>query len=85
MAKITVYQPLDTKENGKWYRVWEVEEGTPLGNVVYEAPSADLQFPKYDATLGKWVEDRDSIIESFKTQFDDLQVLISSIYEGGVE
>ena len=84
MAKITVYQPLQDKgPDGKWYKAWEVEEGTPLGDVVYEAPSKTLAFPRYDREKGIWIEDKDSIIESFKSQIEELQSFVTGLYEGG--
>lgn len=85
MALKTVYLPLSVKKDGKWYETFEVPEGVPLGNeVIYEGPSEELQFPKWDSMQGKWIEDKDSIIESFKGQITDIQVLLAQLYEGGL-
>lgn len=84
MTLKTVYLPLPVKKDGKWYETFEVPEGLPLGNeVVYEGPSDELQFPKWDPMKGQWLEDRDSIIESFKTQIADVQEMLLNL-SGGV-
>ena len=79
-----VYVPLSVKKDGKWYETFEVPEGVPLGNeVLYEGPPEELQFPKWDSMQGKWIEDKDSIIESFKQQITDLQDLVLNVIKGG--
>lgn len=80
-----VYQPLSVKTDGKWYKEWEVEEGLPLSSeILYEAPPKELQFPKWDSMQGKWIEDKDSIIESFKSQIEELQTFVTGLYEGEI-
>lgn len=82
----TVYLPLDEKnEEGKFYAEFQAPEGLPLGNdVIYVAPDENLQYPRYDRVKGIWVEDKDSIIESFKEQITDMQALLAQFYEGGL-
>lgn len=82
----TVYLPLDEKNaEGKFYTEFQAPEGLPLGDgVIYVGPDENLQYPKYDQTKGEWVEDKDSIIESFKEQITDMQSLLAQFYEGGL-
>lgn len=83
MTLKTVYLPLSVKKDGKWYETFEVPEGVPLGTeVLYEGPSEELQFPKYDSMQGKWIEDKDSIIESFKLQIADVQEMLLNLSGG---
>lgn len=82
----TVYLPLEEKNaEGKFYTEFQVPEGLPLGDdVVYVGPDESLQYPRYDRVKGIWVEDKDSIIESFKEQITDMQSLLAQFYEGGL-
>lgn len=82
----TVYLPLEEKNAGeKFYTEFQAPEGLPLGDgVIYVGPDENLQYPRYDWTKGEWVEDKDSIIESFKEQITDMQSLLAQFYEGGL-
>lgn len=82
----TVYLPLEEKNaEGKFYTEFQAPEGLPLGDgVIYVGPDENLQYPRYDWTKGAWVEDKDSIIESFKEQITDMQSLLAQFYEGGL-
>ena len=82
----TVYLPLEEKNaEGKFYTEFQAPEGLPLGDgVIYVGPDENLQYPRYDWTKGEWVEDKDSIIESFKEQITDMQSLLAQFYEGGL-
>lgn len=82
----TVYLPLDEKnEEGKFYTEFQAPEGLPLGGgIIYVAPDENLKYPRYDRTKGVWVEDKDSIIESFKEEIADMQILLTQLYEGGL-
>ena len=82
----TVYLPLEEKNaGGKFYTEFQAPEGLPLGDgVIYVGPDENLQYPRYDWTKGAWVEDKDSIIESFKEQITDMQSLLAQFYEGGL-
>ena len=82
----TVYLPLDEKNaEGKFYTEFQAPEGLPLGDgVIYVGPGENLKYPKYDRVKGIWVEDKDSIIESFKEEITDMQVLLAQLYEGGL-
>ena len=68
----TVYLPLDEKNaEGKFYTEFQAPEGLPLGDgVIYVGPGENLKYPRYDRVKGIWVEDKDSIIESFKEQIE---------------
>lgn len=82
----TVYLPLDEKNaEGKFYTEFQAPEGLPLGDgVIYVAPDENLKYPRYDRVKGIWVEDKDSIIESFKEEITDMQMLLAQFYEGGL-
>lgn len=82
----TVYLPLDDKNaEGKFYTEFQAPVGLPLGDgVVYVGPDKNLKYPRYDPIKGIWVEDKDSIIESFKEEIDDMQMLLTQLYEGGL-
>ena len=59
-----VYQPLNQKDSstGLWYKEWNLPEGFPLPNdVTLLAPDSTLVHPKWDNSLGAWVEDEDFI------------------------
>ena len=86
-----VYVPLAQKgEDGKFYKEFEVPDGLPLGgNVVYVAPPEELLFPRWDASQGRWIEDKDAIIESLKGRINllddtilDLMVNVLPLTEG---
>lgn len=80
-----VYEISDTKfEDGKFYKVWDnVPEGFPLpkGMTSIEPPK-EFKFPKWDNLTMSWIEDQDSMIESFKEEITDMQVLLAQFYEG---
>lgn len=77
MATITIYQPLNEKIDGKFYKVYQVDDQLPLGEgIVRTPPDATLLFPKYNYERGVWVEDKDSIIEKQK---DDILALQSRV------
>lgn len=46
---------------------------------VFAVPGEDLLFPRFDYTLGIWVEDKDSIIVYMKKQIDELDIKVSDI------
>lgn len=82
-----VYEISSTKfEDGKFYRVWDnVPEGFPLPEGITSIePPKELKFPKWDNNTMSWIEDKDSIIESFKEQITDMQSLLAQFYEGGL-
>lgn len=59
-----VYQPLEQKDSstGLWYKEWDLPEGFPLSNdMTLIAPDSTLVHPKWDNSLGVWVEDEDFI------------------------
>ncbi len=74
MAKIKVYQPLQAKENGKWYKVWIVSDDMPLSmDLLREGPSPDLTHPKYDFSTGKWVDDELSVMDDMQANSAKLE------------
>lgn len=75
---ITIYQKFHNKdENGRWYASFEVPDGFPYDPYVFtqEAPSDELNFPKWNFTEGAWEEDEEQL-ESFKNK-----VLVNEIVE----
>lgn len=74
MATITIYQPLNEKVDGKFYKVYQVDEQIPLGDgLVRTPPSEKILFPRYSYERGIWEEDKDSIIEKQKEDINALQ------------
>lgn len=74
MATITIYQPLNEKVDGKFYKTYQVDDQLPLGEgLVRTPPSENLLFPCYSCERGIWEEDKDSIIEKQKSDIDSLQ------------
>lgn len=76
-----VYEPLTKLDEttGKFYRVYEVPDGVPLnGTLLNEAPPKDMKFPKWDYTISKWVEDKDSIIKQQDETIKDLSARLET-------
>lgn len=78
---ITVYLPLDEKgEDGKFYKEFEAPKGLPVGTgVIFVGPSEELLYPRYDATKGMWIEDKDSIIAYMKTELENVKKELETI------
>ena len=73
MATITIYQPLNEKVNGKFYKTYQVDDQLPLGEgLVRTPPNTNLLFPRYSYESGLWEEDKDSIIAKQK---EDIKLL----------
>lgn len=74
MATITIYQPLNEKVDGKFYKTYQVDDQLPLGEgLVRTPPSENILFPHYNYERGLWEEDKDSIIEKQKADISTLQ------------
>ena len=76
-----VYEPLAKPDEttGKFYRTYEVPDGVPLnGTLLNEAPPEDMKFPKWDYTVSKWVEDKNSIIKQQDETIKDLSVRLET-------
>lgn len=74
MATITIYQPLNEKIDGKFYKIYQVDDQLPLGGgLVRTPPSENILFPRYSYERGLWEEDKDSIIEKQKADINALQ------------
>lgn len=76
-----VYEPLTKPDEttGKFYRTYEVPDGVPLnGTLLNEAPPEDMKFPKWDYTVSKWVEDKNSIIKQQNEAIKDLSVRLET-------
>lgn len=74
MATITIYQPLNEKVDGKFYKIYQVDDQLPLGDgLVHTPPSENILFPRYSYERGIWEEDKDGIIEKQKEDINALQ------------
>lgn len=74
MAIITIYQPLNEKVDGNFYKTYQVDDQLPLGEgLVRTPPSEDILFPRYNYERGFWEEDKDSIIEKQKADINELE------------
>lgn len=76
-----VYEPLTKPDEttGKFYRTYEVPDGVPInGTLLNEAPPVDMKFPKWDYTVSKWVEDKNSIIKQQDGTIEDLSVRLET-------
>lgn len=76
-----VYEPLTRPDEatGKFYKTYEIPDELPLnGALLNEAPPEGMKFPKWDYTISKWIEDKNSIIKQQDETIKDLSTRLGN-------